>query len=375
MTSTRRRSKPGFPPSGKRSLPVHLIYRKFGFAGVVVVVALILLASLLQRSGKVVPPSDWETYHLKTFKVVHVVDGDTIHVDVPDDGKRFTAIRFWGVDTPELQKRADEPPDQPFAREARDLVRELTLGKQVTLQLEQHSLRDRYGRLLAYIVLPDGRSLNAMLLERGYAKAMQQFAHSRLDEYEELQADARRNKVGLWGKRVQADVTTPAVAPAGDWETYHLKKFKVVHVVDGDTIRVNHPDGDRRTTLVRFWGIDTPELQQRPDDPPDQPFAREALELGLELAQGREVTLQLEEHSVRDRYGRLLAYIILPDGRVLNEIMIEQGLARADPRHPHGKFDHYAALQAVARRKKVGMWGQNSKPAAPKREPAPSSSR
>lgn len=152
-----------------------------------------------------------------------------------------------------------------------------------------------------------------------------------------------------------------SIGQGGDWETYHNKTFEVTHVIDGDTLDVNHPDGSRQTTRIRFWGIDTPELNHGPDDGPDEPFAQEAKTLAMQLAMGQRVTLILEPQDQRGNYGRLLAYVILPDGRSLNEILIEQGLAKADMRFSHHLINHYAALEKKAKRDRVGMWGRPTK--------------
>jgi endonuclease YncB( thermonuclease family) len=191
-------------PGTGRSVALHLIYRRFGLAGAVVAIVLILLAALFQQSKSLPVHGDWDTYHQKTFKVVHVIDGDTIRVDQPDGDKKSTTIRFWGIDTPELQHRDTDPPDQPFAREARDLARQLVDQRMVTLQLERHSLRDRHGRLLAYIYLPDGRCLNEIMIEHGYARADQRYGHSQLNRYVELESTARRKRLGIWGQSTRS---------------------------------------------------------------------------------------------------------------------------------------------------------------------------
>ncbi len=42
-----------------------------------------------------------------------------------------------------------------------------------------------------------------------------------------------------------------------DWTKYHEKTFRVVKVVDGDTLDVDCSDGDRDSTRIRLWGVDT----------------------------------------------------------------------------------------------------------------------
>ena len=180
------------------SVDVFKLKRKIGPFGVALLIALMLLFMLAKRSGVVGQGSDWDTYNNKTFTVTRVVDGDTLHVDHPDGDKRTTVIRFWGIDTPEVQHRHDGPADEPFAQEAKAVATELAMGKRVTLLLEPHDQRGNYGRLLAYVILPDGRSLNEILIERGLAHADMRFSHRLLNEYEAIQKQAKRERRGMW---------------------------------------------------------------------------------------------------------------------------------------------------------------------------------
>jgi micrococcal nuclease len=59
---------------------------------------------------------------------------------------------------------------------------------------------DRYGRLLAYLWLGDGRSVNAMLVARGYARTLTIPPNDRYaGDFARLSGDARRRRAGLWG--------------------------------------------------------------------------------------------------------------------------------------------------------------------------------
>lgn len=143
-----------------------------------------------------------------------------------------------------------------------------------------------------------------------------------------------------------------------DPHRYEGRTFRVVAVVDGDTLDLDVPDGDRPTTRVRLWGIDTPEMGRPHAVParPAEPWAREATDTARGLALGREVTITLEPRRIRDFYGRLLAFVTLPDGEVLNETLLAEGLARADDRWPHRHLDRYARLEAQARHDGRGRW-------------------
>jgi len=139
---------------------------------------------------------DFEKYHGKTFTVVKVIDGDTIDIDVPDGKYKHTRIRLWGVDTPETKH--PEKGIMYFGPEAAEFTRELALGKQITVYLEEHRTRGYYGRLLAYVQLPDRRFLNKVLLSKGFAYADLRFRHSFYNKYKQLEAAARSQKKGLW---------------------------------------------------------------------------------------------------------------------------------------------------------------------------------
>jgi micrococcal nuclease len=78
------------------------------------------------------------------------------------------------------------------------------------------------------------------------------------------------------------------------------------------------------------------------------------------------VTLYLEEHRTRDKYGRLLAYIELPDGRFLNEVLLSEGFAYADPRFRHSFYHKYKQLETTARSQKKGLWSNVTPEQMPK---------
>lgn len=101
---------------------------------------------------------------------------------------------------------------------------------------------------------------------------------------------------------------------------------RVLRVVDGDTVQVFYPNtAQGATTTVRLIGLDTPEVV----DPraPVQCFGREASKRAGELLpSGIAVKLETDPtQGIFDKYGRLLAYIYLPDTTLFNERMIEEG--------------------------------------------------
>jgi len=123
---------------------------------------------------------------------------------------------------------------------------------------------------------------------------------------------------------------------------------RVVGVSDGDTITVLAGSTQVR---VRLNGIDCPEK--------GQPFGARAKQLTSKLAFGKTVTVR---PLGRDRYGRVLADVILPDGRVLNEDLVAAGMAWHYRRYSKDKA--LARLERQAREAGLGVWS-DARPVAP----------
>ena len=121
--------------------------------------------------------------------VERVVDGDTI---VLDGGER---VRLIGVDTPETVHPSK--PVEYFGKEASEFTRSLAERKPVRLEYDWQR-QDRYGRTLAYVFLSDGRLLNAEIIRQGYGHAYTRFSFRRMEEFRQLEREARENARGLW---------------------------------------------------------------------------------------------------------------------------------------------------------------------------------
>jgi micrococcal nuclease len=139
---------------------------------------------------------DFQKYHDKQFKVINVVDGDTLDIDIPDSDKEFTRIRLWGVDTPET--KSPKTGVMYFGPEASEFTKDNSLNKQVRIFLNPDETRGYFGRLLAYVQLPNGEFLNETLILKGYGYADLRFKHDFYNKYANLEAAARNNKAGLW---------------------------------------------------------------------------------------------------------------------------------------------------------------------------------
>jgi len=148
---------------------------------------------------------------------------------------------------------------------------------------------------------------------------------------------------------------------SSDMQRYHHRLFRVVRVIDGDTIRIQAADGNSPTTSVRLWGVDTAEIAKPYQGIAAEPFSEEAKQLTIALCQNQQVQLILEPHRQRGYYGRLLAYVQLPDGQILNEQLILAGLSAAEQRFVHHQLKRYTLLEQQARHDRVGMWATPQK--------------
>jgi micrococcal nuclease len=110
-------------------------------------------------------------YEYRVKKVVKVVDGDTIDVDI-DLGfsiSFFSRVRLAGIDTPE--SRTINLKEKALGLEVKEkLKKELAAAKDVVIKTEKPDSSEKYGRILGWVFL-DGSdvSLNQKLINEGYA--------------------------------------------------------------------------------------------------------------------------------------------------------------------------------------------------------------
>ncbi len=119
-------------------------------------------------------------------RVIGIADGDTITVLTAD--KTQHRIRLWGIDAPET--------GQDFGSRAKQAASGLAFGKQVTIRTRD---TDRYGRTVAEVILPDGRSMNREMVKQGMAWWYRQYA-PRDSELARLETDAKAARIGLWSQ-------------------------------------------------------------------------------------------------------------------------------------------------------------------------------
>ncbi len=134
-----------------------------------------------------------------TGRVVWAIDGDTLDVVV---GHRSERVRLLGVDAPESSSTRFGRPDCGGRLASENLRQLARVGAQVSLTTDPRSgaVRDRYGRLLAYVTTEAGRDLGEVQLADGMAVLYRydQRRFSRLSAYEHAERSARTAHRGVW---------------------------------------------------------------------------------------------------------------------------------------------------------------------------------
>ncbi|HEX5447917.1 MAG TPA: thermonuclease family protein [Candidatus Saccharimonadales bacterium] len=129
--------------------------------------------------------------------------------------------------------------------------------------------------------------------------------------------------------------------------------YTINHYVDGDTIAVNM-NGNVET--VRFIGVDTPETH-KPNTPVQCYGPQAAGYTKQRVGQFGKVRLSADPLDTnRDVYGRLLRYVYLPDGTLLDQELIQKGYGFAYLDFPFSKKAQFAKAESAARSAKVGLW-------------------
>jgi micrococcal nuclease len=146
--------------------------------------------------------------------------------------------------------------------------------------------------------------------------------------------------------RFEGQVSTTNVAGQSD----HDATATVTRVVDGDTVEISPPV--KGLSTVRLIGVDTPETHSG-----TQPYGPEASDFTRQYLEGAEVSLELDVEKV-DPFGRLLAYVYVPDGQMFNETLVEEGYAQVATFPPNVKYqDRFLEAQREARAANKGLWG------------------
>jgi len=129
-----------------------------------------------------------------TVKVTRVIDGDTFETETGEK------VRLVGINAPEIS--------DIFGEEAKQHLINLIDGKVINLEPDHISNdRDRYGRLLRYVIY-NNSDINRQMLLDGFAFAYLKYHFDKETEYRQAQITAKTNNVGIWGSNQKAQTDT-----------------------------------------------------------------------------------------------------------------------------------------------------------------------
>jgi micrococcal nuclease len=143
---------------------------------------------------------------------------------------------------------------------------------------------------------------------------------------------------------------TPVVASTtNEIGPIELSLARVTRIISGDTFEARIGSAVER---IRLLGVNAPEITGQAEC-----YGREATAIAADLLSGSN-TLRLERDVTdRDRFGRLVRYGWLSDGRLLNEVLVAEGYAQLFDFSPDMKYrQRIVAAEQSARAAKRGMW-------------------
>jgi len=169
------------------------------------------LPSLLEKSKKIKPD-------FVKAKIVRVIDGDTVIVKIPEttfNGRKTLRnlkfrVRLIGIDTPESRvNRRAKIQSKETGKKIKRIIKLGKLAKEFTKKLLPKNKtvflefdiepQDRYGRLLAYIWLSDGKMVNKEIICNGFAFPLTVPPNVKYEkEFLKCFKKARKENKGLW---------------------------------------------------------------------------------------------------------------------------------------------------------------------------------
>ena len=143
--------------------------------------------------------------------------------------------------------------------------------------------------------------------------------------------------------------------------------WQIKEVLDGDSIIICH----RFTGMqkeIRLYGLDAPEVKINRKMKEDEEkshlpahlllqFGKMALQYVLSVAPPKTtVTIITEQENYYDYWNRQLGYVILPSGECLNDLLLQNGFAKATQQYYCGRLAEYQAMNRKAQKKKRGIY-------------------
>ncbi len=143
------------------------------------------------------------------------------------------------------------------------------------------------------------------------------------------------------------------------------QKTTITRIIDGDTIQALYGGVEKR---IRLIGIDTPESRVNRKAKKDANMSDHDLKTIIEMGKkakayvdglvkrGDLITIEFDVQE-RDRYKRLLGYVYLSNGKMLNEEIVKAGYANVMTIPPNVKYkDRFIGAYQEAEEDKRGLW-------------------
>ena len=143
----------------------------------------------------------------------------------------------------------------------------------------------------------------------------------------------------------------PAVSVAEKYTSSPVSYHRVKYVYDGDTVLLDHHQ------KVRFLGINAPEVDHK--GKAGEFMAQDAWRFNRGKVEGFQVRLEFDSER-HDRYGRLLAYVFLRNGKMVNALLVRKGLAHVMFYSKNHKYrDLLLRCQREAMKERLGIWSRS----------------
>ncbi len=145
--------------------------------------------------------------------------------------------------------------------------------------------------------------------------------------------------------------------------------WQIEEVLDGDSIIICHRFTQMKKE-IRLYGLDAPEVKlnrkmiedEEKSSLPAQlllQFGLQSLHFVLSVAPPKTtVTIITEQENFYDYWNRQLGYVILPSGLCLNELLLQNGFAKATHQYYCGRLAEYQDMNRQAQLNNIGIYSQ-----------------
>lgn len=145
--------------------------------------------------------------------------------------------------------------------------------------------------------------------------------------------------------------------------------WQIEEVLDGDSIIICNRFTQMKKE-IRLYGLDAPEVKLNRKMIEDEEksslpahlllqFGLQSLHFVLSVAPPKTtVTIITEQVNYYDYWNRQLGYVILPSGLCLNELLLQNGYAKATQHYYCGKLAEYLAMNREAQLNNIGIYSQ-----------------